>query len=87
MGTDDYDNLLKELYSHLNDYNNLQKELYSHLDDYDKLYGPERINKLIHIFSYYENWPTSSNQWMTMPEMGYLIGLCYNVILFHLSSV
>ena len=50
---------------------------YSHLDDYDKLYGPERVNELIHILSYYENWPASSDRWMTMPDMGH----------FHLSSV
>ncbi|KAH9753465.1 protein FAR1-RELATED SEQUENCE [Citrus sinensis] len=65
----------------------LLNELYSHLDDYGKLYGPERVNELIHILSYYENWPASSDRWMTMPDMGHLIASCYNVVLFHLSSV
>ena len=65
----------------------LLNELYSHLDDYGKLYGPERVNELIHILSYYENWPVSSDRWMTMPDMGHLIASCYNVVLFHLPSV
>ena len=65
----------------------LLNKLYSHLDDYGKLYGHERVNELIHILSYYENWPVSFDRWMTMPDMGHLIASCYNVVLFHLSSV
>ena len=60
---------------------NLQNEHYVQLYD-----SPERILELTHALSYFaENAPF--DRWMTTLDMGHLIASCYNVVLYHLSSV
>ncbi|XP_028060354.1 uncharacterized protein LOC114263967 [Camellia sinensis] len=60
-------------------------ELHTHKEEYITLYGSyERFEELTSILSYFEDCPGYSH-WMTMPDMGYLVASCYNLVLYHLS--
>ncbi|KAL7191130.1 hypothetical protein ACSBR2_023241 [Camellia fascicularis] len=60
-------------------------ELHTHKEEYITLYGSyERFEELTSILSYFEDSPGYSH-WMTMPDMGHLVALCYNLVLYYLS--
>ena len=63
----------------------LSKELVTHVEYYKQLYGSQqRVKELLYIILYQGACPPY-DRWMTMPDIGHLIALHYNVVLYHLS--
>lgn len=67
----------------------LLQELTTNYPLYLKLYGCKtRMAELIHALSLDgKDTFADYDRWMTMPDMGHLIASCYDVVLYHLSSV
>ncbi|XP_028099400.1 uncharacterized protein LOC114298950 [Camellia sinensis] len=60
-------------------------ELHTHKEEYITFYGSyERIKELTSILSYFVDSPRYSH-WMSMLDMGHLVALSYNLVLYHLS--
>ena len=66
---------------------NLIEKLHIFHAKYSKLYGSNmRVDELMHSLSCFKS-VAPHQHWMTLPEMGHLIGLEYNVVLIHLSRL